>query len=306
MSTFSVSIKDPTLSHTSYHDELRASIEAAGAHWDRYISGAGSIEIEVAFDPNLPTAASAATNAVAASESGGVTTYHQGVAAEMLTGADPNGSAPGAVMIIGSGFLDDLWFDPSPLDRTGPVDPAKYDAVSVFMHEIGHMIAFNGWRDPDTGALSGAFQSTYDTQIETVAGGTAFAGPEAVAVYGGPVPVTHQSAGHLGNPGDAAANDLMTGVGIYPGTRYDVSALDLAVLEDCGIDTVNGASQIAQRAIAERDVAADLEFLGGTAQAATAGLAWAEESGGSTETDAGVCGSFWTVAGLNQDWHGFL
>jgi hypothetical protein len=235
MSTFSVSFVDPGQSFSQYYDALKSTIVAAGEYWNRYLPGSGSIELEVRFDASLPTAASAAYTSAVSGQSGGVTVYHQGVAAEMLSGVDPNGAAPDAVTTIGTGYLDQLWFDPDPMSRSAAVEPGKVDALSVFIHEIGHMIAFNGRKDTATGALPGPYQSTFDAQVAASSDGLAFVGSAAQAVHGGPVPVSGGAPGHLGNPGDAVAQDLMNGVAFDAGTRYEISALDVAIMKDCGL-----------------------------------------------------------------------
>jgi hypothetical protein len=235
MSTFSVSFNDPTHAFSQYYGQLESAIAAAGEYWSRYVPGSGSIEVEVRFDPSIPTVASAAATAVSDGEIDGVTVYQQGVASEMMTGVDPNGAAPDAISTIGVSYLDQLWFDPDPMSRSAPVDPTKVDAVSVFTHEIGHMIALNGWKDPASGAMPGPYESSFDAQTAPFEGGLAFVGPAAEAVYGGPVPLSGFAPGHLGRPGDAAASDLMNGVTFYTGTRYAISALDVAIVEDSGV-----------------------------------------------------------------------
>lgn len=242
MSSFSVSFDDPTGAYTKYYDELRTTFTAAGEYWSRHVPGSGSIELEVRFDPSISTIASAASSSVASGQIDGKTIYQQGVASEMMTGVDPNGTAPDAVTTIGASYLDQLWFDPHPMSRSAPVDPGKVDALSVFMHEIGHMIALNGWKDA-TGALPGTYESTFDAHTALLGSGLAFTGPAAEAAYGGPVPLSRFATGHLGNPGDAAASDLMNGVAFVTGTRYDISALDLAVLKDCGVSVRDAVGQ---------------------------------------------------------------
>jgi hypothetical protein len=251
MGTFSVSFNDPTHAFTQYYQELETTITAAGEYWNRYVPDSGSIEVEVRFDSSMPTVASSATTAVAAGQIGGVTVYQQGVASEMMTGVDPNGAAPDAISTIGTSYLNQLWFDPDPMSRSAPVDPTKVDALSVFTHEIGHMIALNGWKDPVSGALPGPYESAFDAHTAPFEGGLAFVGPTAEAVYGGPVPLSNFASGHLGRPGDAAASDLMNGVTFYTGTRYAISPLDIAIVEDSGVtvrrpgpgnDTVYGFS----------------------------------------------------------------
>jgi hypothetical protein len=235
MSTFSVSFADPSNAYADFYEPLRSTIEAAGELWSRYLPGAGSIEIEVRFDPAVSTAASASATAVPDGTSSGLAVYKEGVGAEMTSGIDSNGAAPDAELTIGPSYLDRLSFDPDPTSRGAPIDSGKADALSVVTHELGHMIALDGWKDPVTGGLPGSYQSAFDAQTTTLPGGTAFVGPGATAVYGGPVPLSDGAPGHLGHEGDDVASDLMNGIAMEAQTRYEISALDVAMMQDAGM-----------------------------------------------------------------------
>jgi hypothetical protein len=108
------------------------------------------------------------------------------------------------------------------------------------LHEIGHGLGFNGWRDWTTGALPADYMSTYDQWVFLEDGIPYFGGPSASAVYGGPVPLTAGNLMHYGNqfplPGwDLVENiGLMNGVQNRSGFRREISELDLAILQDLG------------------------------------------------------------------------
>ena len=102
------------------------------------------------------------------------------------------------------GYLqNELWFDPDPVGRSVAVPINQTDARSVVLHELGHALGFNGWRDGSTGALPGSYQSTFDaySQLAASPAGTVlqFTGPQAMAVYGGGVPLTFGNYSHVGN-----------------------------------------------------------------------------------------------------------
>jgi hypothetical protein len=136
-----------------------------------------------------------------------------------------------------------LWFDPDPLSRTGPTDPNKTDAMSVCIHELGHALAYNGWMNGSTGELPQTYMSTFDRHVNFDGDDFWFEGANAMAVYGGPVPITFGNPFHLGNwaprPGDDLIPELMNGVVFYNGQRYSISELDWAVLKDAGIAIVD-------------------------------------------------------------------
>jgi hypothetical protein len=117
-----------------------------------------------------------------------------------------------------------------PVDRT--------DAVSLFAHELGHAIAFNGWWDEPQGVTPLAYGSTWDLNTFYDGSMLYFTGAAAMEHYGGWVPVTAGNNWHIGNAAGAGSDlmgDLMSGVSLYRGTRYEVSALDLAMLTDMGV-----------------------------------------------------------------------
>jgi hypothetical protein len=241
---YNVSFDDPTGQYSAYYERIVAGIQAAGAAWSNYVTGAGSIDVAVRF-ADIPTMTGWSATSAYVGTNGPYSLWEQGVASELRTGVDYNGAAPDAIVTIGGGYLvNNLWFDPAPNVRTAPVPSDKTDAESAFIHELGHMLAFNGWRDPVTGALPGQYESTFDRYAAAMNGNLYFTGPDAEAQYGGPVPLTSGDYQHFGNaagPGAELIDDLMNGVTFYDGTRYSISPLDLAVLADAGVPLAAGS-----------------------------------------------------------------
>src|SRR6266550_3709499 len=89
--------------------------------------------------------------------------------------ADPTG--PDAQITLGDSYLrNELWFDPDPASRSATVPSNKTDAYNVFIHELGHAFAYNGWRDWTTGALPDNSMSTFDEKIVSSGGNFYFTG----------------------------------------------------------------------------------------------------------------------------------
>jgi hypothetical protein len=244
---FNVTFNDPGSAYGGFYADITRNVQAAGADWvSRFqINVNTTLDISIGFGA-IPTATGASVAASFLSATGGLNTFEQGAAAKLKTGLDVNGAAPDIRFTIGSnGYLqNELWFDPNPLVQTAAVPSSKTDARSVFLHEFGHALGFNGWRDGSTGALPSNYQSSFDalTQIDNGATGGAtlyFTGANATAVYGGDVPLTFGNYGHVGNsaPRDGVdlVPDLMNGVSFFRGTRYQISALDLAIMQDVGL-----------------------------------------------------------------------
>lgn len=248
--SFNVSFGDPSNQWSAYHGLIRAQVEAAGQEWMRFFGQPAfntTLDVLVNFGP-VATANGGSAAASYVDTVGGFTLWEAGATAKLRHGGDVNGSDADIVFTIGTnGYLqNELWFDPTPGDLSDdPVPANRTDARSVMLHEFGHAFGFNGWRDWASGQLPGNYQSTFD-QFVTGGGASAayFNGPQAMAVYGGRVPLTGGNLFHLGNsnasglPGVDLVPDLMNGVVFYRGTRYQVSALDLAIMQDVGLPFV--------------------------------------------------------------------
>jgi len=242
--TYTVSFDDPGGNFAAYYSEITSNLLAAGADWNRFLGGQPvTIDLQIGFDPSIGTANAAnATNAVVGMN-GQYSVLAQGVPFKLLTGKDLNGPLADARINIGSGYLaNDLWFDPNPLARLSPVPVGKTDAVSVFIHELGHIFGMSGFLN-GSGLPSTFNISTFDEHVISVAGDPFFDGSRAEAIYGGLVPLTFGNYPHLGNKpprlGADLLGDLMNGVEFVTGSRYDISALDLAILADSGLPLID-------------------------------------------------------------------
>lgn len=241
-----VSFDDANGTYASYYAPIRANVASAGDEWIALFglqSTPTRLQVQVDFSPVLETATGASFAANLLGVVDGLSLYEQGAAYKLRTGIDSNGTAADIRIELGSaGYLqNELWFDPTPAVRTADVPIDRTDARSIFLHEFGHAFGFNGWRDGVTGALPGAYESTFDKLTVPCANAAplfCFTGPHAEAVYGGQVPLTYGAAFHVGNPQPVAGadllGDLMNGVEFDRGIRYGVSGLDLAILQDVG------------------------------------------------------------------------
>jgi PEP-CTERM motif len=233
---YSVSFDDPNGAFAPFYPSITSSFLSAGQEWSQFLVGTGTIDTLISFNPSIPTADSASAISVPIGTVGPRTLVEQGAANEIRTGMDPNGAFPDARLRIGTNYLtNDLFFG------AGPIPSTKVDAQSVFLHELGHIFAFNGFLNPET--LSNvSFISTFDQHVVFDGANFFFAGPAAIALYGDEVPLTLGNGAHLGNsapgPGADLIPDLMNGVLFDQGRRYELSALDLAIVRDVGIEVV--------------------------------------------------------------------
>jgi len=237
---YTVSFLDPGSAYSQFYSQIAANLLAAGSVWNKFLGGPPiSIDLEVKFDALTPRATGGAATSVFVFNNGAYDVFQQGAAAELQSGLDPNGELPDGIITIGPSYLtNELWFDPDPYSRLASIPSNKTDAESVFIHELGHILGFNGYLDSWNGGSPGNFISTYDQYVQ-FDGNLYFTGPQAEAVFGGPVPLTLGNYAHFGNPsplpGSELIPDLMNGVVFFEGTRYSPSPLDIALLSDVGV-----------------------------------------------------------------------
>lgn len=165
----------------------------------------------------------------------------EGLPHKLRTGEARRDSGPDVEMAFDPDYFKTLWLDPDPRTRAAPVPGDKLDALSIFLHELGHAMGFNGFMNPSTGAFSGKYMSAYDRWVTRDGIEFFFNGPAAVKLYGRPIPLARRNNNyhHLGDsvPGidPRLKHDLMTGWFMEYGRRYTISPLDIAILADCGL-----------------------------------------------------------------------
>lgn len=262
---YTITFEDPAHTYVPYYDGIRRNLLAAGADWARHFDASATLNIRVRFDTEK-TMSGGSTSTYFTGTFEGKNVYEMRCAAKLLGHMNPDDPGPDAILNIGAGrstrdpngyLQKSLWFDPSPERRTVPVPRDRSDAYSGFLHELGHIFIFNGFLDPHTGEADAATGiSTFDRHVicrrHTVGGRKVvdffFTGPAARSLYGRDIPLTFGCYAHFGNaaprPGaDLASFDrleVMNGVTGYQGTRYRISALDLAVCEDAGLPVLHG------------------------------------------------------------------
>ncbi len=260
---FQVSFNDPGSLYSPYYSRIRSNLLSAGNEWASHFSSSYSASVQVQL--GFADIATRSASQFLRRHERRFSTYEQGAAYEIRTGIASNGSPDVRITIGRNGYLqNELWFDPYPNRQSAAVPLNRTDARSVFLHELGHAFAFNGWRNGQTGALPGGYQSTFDAWVttETFQGQPQlfFTGNSASSLYGGPVPLTFGNYSHFGNleprPGSTLIQDLMNGC---PSIAAAVitSRLDLAILADTGFPTISngGVSAAAGAPIVRRRAA---------------------------------------------------
>jgi hypothetical protein len=244
---YQIQYNDPYGYAGSMSSVIEADMNAAMQNFVGEIHGAGTLVVQ------LNIVASNASNAGELADGGpsalmpngsldGRTLETPASLYELRTGTHVPGYGSDIVVNVPSSALGELYFDPNPAagDNIASVAPAKYDAITVFRHEVTHGLGFISLRDTSTGTL-GSIETAFDHYSSiTSSGADYFTGANAEAVYGGAIPITTLQNGeqysHLGNnPNGPLASDLMSGTGLYNGVTHQVSSLDFAILRDIGV-----------------------------------------------------------------------
>lgn len=239
---FSVSIDDPGGLYAPYHAGIQSNLLSACQWWGLWIVSSAPIDVRVGFDDAVDGCRGRSVVWSYLFTTAGFNVYEPGAATKLRTLADPNGGDPDIEITINPAYLaSGLWFDPDPALRTAPVDTDRDDAVSVFLHELGHALAFDGWIEGFYGTFPGVQKSLFDHHLWFDLEDFSYWSPDTERVYAGPLPMTFGSPFHVGNeaprPGSGLSMRLMNGAGIRPGVRYRIGLLELAVLRAQGLVT---------------------------------------------------------------------
>ncbi len=243
MAQFEVTVTDTTGRGAGFTTALTANAIAAANIWNSYLVGQGTISVRVNIvELSTDGANGHSPTYVVKNVVGGVSITEEGAASELRTGIDPNGAAADIEINVDPDYVfNHLWLDPNPAASNGTVPANRLDGFSMLLHEMGHALAFNGWRDWATGVLPppGNIMSVYDQHVVLSGGHRYFVGPNAQAVYGGPVTLNDGNYHHYGNTSGELSADLthglMNGVVFVAGRRSVISELDLAILRDSGL-----------------------------------------------------------------------
>lgn len=178
---------------------------------------------------------------------------------KIQSGVDPNGTTADGTIDVNFGM---------PWSFTNTVSTSQYDFVSTAMHEIVHSMGFISfvdkagyntrlnWTKYDSFIMTSSkvkvigttykFNTTYNPYLTGTGGGLYFGGPNAVAAYGGLVPLYTPSAWAAGSSINHLRDSVFSGtnsklmnalVNTGLGARK-LSAVELGVLKDIGYTVV--------------------------------------------------------------------
>lgn len=265
--SYTISVDDTDGLSNAVQTEIVNDLSAAANDWAQYVTGHAPLRIQLNITSSSSNGSELANGGFTSSQPtseviGGQTIYIPSSIYALTTGNYVSGTTSDITinlpLMTGEiGSAGGLYVNPSPFTGNDSIPSNEYDLLTVFRHELAHGLGFDGFTDPITGAL-GADVTLFDHYIQdTIVAGTItaanFTGPDAEAAYGAflgtnvstPVPLTLLNNGenffHVSNSSsDPLGEDLMSGVGLTPGTSRDISSVDLAMLQDVGLPVTAG------------------------------------------------------------------
>ena len=232
---YSVNLTDVFAAYDPQDSLVSQAVNAALAGWSQYISGVGTLKVQV--NVQFLGGTNVNTGVITLAEGEPTTYNYAGVnigghivdqnsaVYELTTGQHLSSSD--ITLFVNSEALPTL------------ASESYTDLVGVFEHEIAHGLGFAGFRTSLSSPLG--IETAFDSHSVINGGLDYFTGAAAEYVNGGPVPLTtSQGAGSnfyhvgVGNGSDPASlsNDLL--YWLY-GTGRSISPLDVAILEDTGV-----------------------------------------------------------------------
>ena len=214
-----VNITSPEL--LPWENEIVSNLKSAWVHWEANFNNTSQIQIDVGYapipgDPSTGELFASASSRMEVITASGYS--NSGVAHEVITGMDPNGTIPDAFM--------NIHMEPGRLFSTFP-------ATTIFAHEIGHILVNRSANQNP----SASQPTSYDRWITAEGGTIAFTGPETVAAFGGPLPI-HRIGGFINWAHFADDRALMEPyIGQYDYKFPLIGVIEVATLRDIGVTT---------------------------------------------------------------------
>jgi len=246
MADFTITYTDPS-GVAKNTPLIGPTIEAALKYLDQYVVFKGKVDIEVVIGPTDSGHFAGSSDLIIVGDKDGKALVNSTIVGEAATGKDPFPFASDIQIYIDPDSEDfkNTWWDPNiATSLKGVVPLDKSDAFSTMLHELLHGMGMTGYRDENTGALSGQYMTVWDSLIEVKDGKAFFIGDSTTALLQGFDAEIHvggsQGLSHLGGADDTAESDswwMASSVmhwQTYYGERYQIGRLELAMLEDLG------------------------------------------------------------------------
>lgn len=242
MSLWTVSVVDAQqLMDQASHALIGKNVQYVMAYLDRFIDWHGTLDVKVNIKSHADLKSELGweqDGIIPATEMSWIA--QDGVLVksnliEMTTGVDMNGSESDAGFTIYLGadgkmrnYGVPVWLDPDPVFFKSPaIPPGTHDFVSIALHEILHTIAFD---QPNIAS------GTLGSKVALRDGVYYFEGEATMALLGRPLAL--DEVGHIiiKLTPEYKFGGMIGDIGNYEQNRWDIGRIELAVMQDLGID----------------------------------------------------------------------
>jgi autotransporter-associated beta strand protein len=207
------------------------TMNAAATLWSHYLTAANvTLNLTIAinnsfFSGNVLAQGGPDAFGATGATFNGKTVYDTDAGIKLRTGTDINGAAADLTVDLTVNSIRNMLAFKT--DDSAAVPGNRVDALSVFLHEIGHGLGIID--ASESGTFPGV--GVYDTFVQN----GKFTGTNAEAAAGAPsgIPLEPGSLSHL-SESSAYGGDLMS-TAIGNGTNVHISAIDLGILQDIGV-----------------------------------------------------------------------
>jgi hypothetical protein len=221
-----------------------ASLQSVITYLNKFINGSTTLNVLVKVaETSTGRFAGGSTPVQDHTENGLVWVTTEAVK-ELAAGANLNGSAADLTIWVDptTDYFKSLFFDTAPYDGARAVPRTQTDGMTVLLHEVMHGLGINSYRNADGQyGFGGTYRTIWDGYT-TQSGGKLLLDMPGFAAHGiDPVQVTSTSAtqnnSHLGDATDLQKgylDDVMNGLHFFTGHRYEISELDVLILQGLG------------------------------------------------------------------------
>ncbi|MRX11535.1 DUF4214 domain-containing protein [Pseudoduganella sp. FT25W] len=223
---------------------FNAAIQSAVTYLNQFIVGSTTLNVTVSVSAtSTGRFAGGGANYAEYTTENGLNILKAEAAAEFAAGANLNGSAADLTIYVDptSSYFKGLYFDGGAYDAPRSVPNTMTDGLSVVLHELMHGLGINSYRDTATTQYNGIWRTVWDKYV-TSANGKLYLDMPNFASHGiDPVEVSStsvsQNNSHLGDATNLQAgylDDIMNGLYFYGGHHYEMSQLDVLILQGLG------------------------------------------------------------------------
>jgi hypothetical protein len=220
-----------------------AAVNSAVTYLNRFIAGSTTLNVTVSVSSTSSGRFAGNGAIVWESTENGLNYVTAEAAKELAVGANLNGSTADLTIYVDptTDYFKGLYFDGGAYDSARVVPKTMTDGLSVVLHELMHGLGINSFRDFTSNAFSGDYRTIWDKYV-TMVDGKEYLNMPGFAAHGiDPVQVTSTSSSqnnsHLGDATDlnkGYVDDVMNGLYFYLGHHYQMSQLDVLILQGLG------------------------------------------------------------------------